>query len=110
MLLDHTHPKLNSEITAIGGHYLFLKENILIYRKKSVLYAVGCAVFNSTCCGAGGIGFARVQGFLHAYQYKTDAAGDPVSLVEPIRDALHQQELRQIIQQKEMVHQVEFGC
>lgn len=108
MLLDDVHPELNCEITAIGGYYLFLKEAALPYRGKSVLYRVGCAVFNNTCCGAGGVSFARVQGFLHRYHYKTDPFGKPVSLVEPIGEAAHQQEIRQIIQAKEMVHQVEF--
>jgi hypothetical protein len=109
MLLDYTHPELNCEITAIGGYYLFLKEVSLPYRDKTILYATGCAVFNNSCCGTGGISFARVQGFLHRYKYKTEPSGAQISLIEPITDPLDQEKVRKIIQEKEMVHQVEFS-
>jgi hypothetical protein len=108
MLLDCPHPELNCEITAIGGYYLFLKEESIPYQNKTILYWVGCAVFNSTCCGSGGISFARVPGFLHRGRYKTDSSGVQVSLIEPISNSLEQEKIRKIIQEKEMVHQVEF--
>jgi hypothetical protein len=109
MLLDCKHPELNSEITAIGGYYIFLKEVSIPFQDKTVLYWVGCAVFNSTCCGSGGISYARVPGFLHRQKYKTDLSGAHVSLVEPISNSLDQNNIRKIIQEKEMVHQVEFS-
>jgi hypothetical protein len=109
MLLDFTHPELNCEITAIGGYYLFLKEVSFPYQGQTILYLVGCAVFNNTCCGAGGISYAQVQGFLHRYRYKTEPSGAQVSLIEPIINPQHQEKVRKIIQEKEMVHQVEFS-
>ena len=108
MLLDYAHPELNCEVTAIGGYYLFLKEVSLPYQGKTILYWVGCALFNSTCCGTGGISYARVAGFLHRKKYKTDSSGAQVSLVEPISNPLNQEKIRKILQHKEMVHQVEF--
>lgn len=109
MLLDYTHEQLNREIIAIGGHYMFLKEASLPFQGKVILYLVGCAVFNSTCCGSGGISFARVQGFLHRHKYKKDPSGREISLIEPITGDVHQAEIRKIVQQKEMVPQVEFS-
>ena len=108
MLLDYAHPALNSEITAIGGYYIFLKEVTLPYQGRTILYLVGCAVFNSTCCGSGGVSFARVPGFVHRYKYKFGPAGDQVSLMEPVSSTRHQKKIQHIIQQREMVHQVEF--
>ena len=108
MLLDHIHLRLNHEITAIGGQYAFLKEAVLRFQEKTVLYYVGCAVMNSTCCGSGGVCFARVPGLVRDLKYKTDDTGAPVSRVEPITDKTVQKQIRKILQDTEMVHQVEF--
>jgi hypothetical protein len=108
MLLDHIHPGLNNEITAVGGQYVFLKEAILRFQDKTVLYYVGCAVMNSTCCGSGGVSFVRVPGLVLDLKYKTDDSGAPVSRVEPIADKAVQKQIRKILQDTEMVQQVEF--
>jgi hypothetical protein len=108
LLLDHTHLTLNSEITAIGGEYAFLKEGTVRFQEHTILYYVGCAVLNSTCCGTGGVCFARVPGIVHDFKYKTGASGSPVSTVEPIINKTTQKQLRKILQDTEMVQQVEF--
>ncbi|HHE74270.1 MAG: hypothetical protein DRH90_09365 [Deltaproteobacteria bacterium] len=108
MLLDHTHFRLNSEVTAIGGEYAFLKEGTVRFQEKTILYYVGCAVLNSTCCGTGGVCFARVPGVVHDLKYKTDDSGAPISRVEPIIEKTVQKQIRKILQNMEMVHQVEF--
>ena len=108
LLLDHTHLTLNSEIAAIGGEYAFLKEATVRFQENTILYYVGCAVLNSTCCGTGGVCFARVPGVVHDFKYKSDASGVPVSMVEPITNKTIQKQLRKILQDTEMVQQVEF--
>ena len=108
MLLDHSHLSLNNEVIAIGGEYAFLKEGIIRFQEKTVLYYIGCAVLNSTCCGSGGVCFARVPGVVYALKYKTDDSGAPVSSVEPITDKTVQKEIQKILQETEMVYQVEF--
>jgi hypothetical protein len=108
LLLDHTHLRLNSEVTAIGGEYAFLKEGTLRFQEKTILYYVGCAVLNSTCCGTGGVCFARVPGVVCDLKYKTDDSGAPISRVEPITEKTVQKQIRKILQDAEMVHQVEF--
>ncbi|UCH22075.1 MAG: hypothetical protein JSU83_02135 [Deltaproteobacteria bacterium] len=104
---DYVHPKLGQEITAIGGHYVFGKEIRLPYNGREVLYFVGYAVLNSTCCGVGGCAYVLVPGFIQAWKYKKseDAL---VSKIEPIHDSIVQQEIRRVIQRKEMVYQVNF--
>lgn len=108
LLLDHTHLTLDSEITAIGGEVVFLKEGTVRFQENTILYYVGCAVMNSTCCGTGGVSFARVPGVVHDFKYKTDVSGAPVSMVEPITNKTIQKQLRKILQDTEMVQQVEF--
>jgi len=108
LLLDHTHLTLNRDVTAIGGAYAFLKEATLRFQEKTILYYVGCAVMNSTCCGTGGVCFARVPGVVLNLKYKTDDSGVPISLVEPIVDKSIQKQIRQRLQETERVQQVEF--
>lgn len=108
MLLEVSHPALNSEVTAIGGYYVILKEDTLDFQNREVLYWVGCAVLNSSCCGIGGVSYAKVQGYVQRYRYKQDLSGADVSLVEPIVDAFQRKTIQQLLMRKEMIHQVEF--
>ena len=108
LLLDHTHLRLNSDVTAIGGTYAFLKEGTVRLQEKTILYYVGGAVLNRSCCGTGGVCFARVPGVVYALKYKTDESGVPISRVQPITDKTFQKKIRKILQDTEMVHQVEF--
>jgi hypothetical protein len=86
---DYAHPKLGQKITAIGGHYVFTDERRIPYNGREILYFVGYAVLNSTCCGVGGCASVLVPGFM-------------------IRDIKVQQEIRRLIQTKEIFHQVVF--
>ncbi len=106
--IDHAHYELNREITAIGGHYAFLKEGILPYGNQTVLYYVGYAVVSSSCCGMGGVSYARVPGFVHALKYKVDDSGASISSLKPIIDPSIQKQISKMIQAKESIHQVEF--
>jgi hypothetical protein len=107
--VDHVHHELNREITAIGGHYAFLKESTMSYGEKIVLYYVGCAVLDSTCCGVGGVCFARVSGFVCDLKYRSDDAGASISRIEPITDPTSQNHIRQVLQDSESVTQVDFS-
>jgi len=106
--IEFEHPLLNEEITGIGGHYAVIKEVRLPFRGQHILYLVGCAVMDTSCCGSAGWAYVRVAGLIRRWQHGTSAAGRPVSLVEPIRDAATQRELRGIISKIESVQQVCF--
>jgi hypothetical protein len=72
-----------SEIRGGGGSYTG-RENILQYQGREVLYIVGGTSAVTSCCGAGlGTGFIIVPGFVAAWQ-KKNAAGLPVSEVDPV--------------------------
>ncbi len=106
--VDFIHPELNKTVKAIGGEYAFVKEAVLPFQDQEVLYLVGCAVFDTTCCGSGGVCYAHVPGFIRDAQYKTSEEGRPVSRVTPIADPLVQKEIRRAISGRETVQQVEF--
>ena len=107
-VVDFTHPELNKTVKAIGGEYVFIKETVLSFQEKEVLYLVGCAVFDTTCCGTGGVCYARVPGFIREAKYKTGEDGRPVSRVTPIADPVAQRGIRRAIGTLETVQQVEF--
>jgi len=108
LIKEYIHQELNQEVTAIGGHYVLAKEVHLPFRGREVLYLVGYAAFDTTCCGAGGCAYALVPGVILDWKGKTSKDGSPVSRVEPIRDQAVQEEVRRLIEQREMVHQVRF--
>ena len=105
---DFTHPQLGREVTAIGGHYVFGKEIRMPYHNREVLYFVGYAVLDSTCCGVGGVAYVLVAGLIRQWKYKKNQDNGFVSKVEPIQDQSVQKEVRSLIQKKEMVFQVTF--
>ena len=105
---DFIHPELGREITAIGGHYVFGKESRLPYNGREILYFVGCAVLDATCCGVGGCAFALVPGFIRQWKYKKNQDDFFISKLDSIRDHSVQKEIRRLIHQKERVFQVTF--
>jgi len=108
MVQEYVHEALNQEIAAVGGHYVPVKEARLPFRGREVLYLVGYAAFDNTCCGAGGFAYALVPGFVTSWKSRQKKDGLAVSEVEPIRDEAAQRELRRSIEQQETIHQVQF--
>jgi hypothetical protein len=105
---DFTHPQLGREVTAIGGHYVFGKEIRMPYHNREILYFVGYAVLDSTCCGVGGVAYVLVAGFIRQWKFKKNKTDCFISQIEPICDQAVQKEVRSVIQKREMVHQVTF--
>ena len=105
---DFVHPRLGQEVTAIGGHYVFGKEMRMPFRARKILYLVGYAVLDTTCCGVGGAAYVLVAGFIQNWKYKKNQADDSISRIELIGDPSIQKEVSRIIRQKEMVHQITF--
>ena len=106
--IDHVHYELNREVTAIGGRYAFVKEGTLPYEGQTILYYVGCAVMDSTCCGVGGIAFARVTGYIRDLKHRSDKTGAPISCIEPILDTDSQIHISAVLRKIESVSQIEF--
>lgn len=107
-LQDFSHPELNVQVTAIGGSYVLFKEVRLSFNDEEILYLVGTAIFDTTCCGTGGCAYALVPGFIRKWQYKTDANSRPVSQVKQIAQERLRKKIREMIFEKESVHQVDF--
>ncbi|MBN1881623.1 MAG: hypothetical protein JW885_05570 [Deltaproteobacteria bacterium] len=96
---DYVHQDMNEEVTAISGHYTNEKEDTVTINGKEVLYILGHAVVDTSCCGMGGGRFALIPGYLLKHHYRTDDDGKNVSQVEPIEDDWDIK--------KEIIHQIE---
>jgi hypothetical protein len=107
-LKDFIHPVLNEEVRTISGHYELARENRFAFKGREVLYYIGCAVVDSSCCAPGGCAYALVPGYIRQWKYKLNPENLSVSQVEPIRDAGDQAEIRRLIIKEDPVQQVNF--
>ena len=55
-LVDFIHPELNKTVKAIGGEYVFIKEDILSYADQDVLYLA-----NAGWAGIHGVATLRID-------------------------------------------------
>jgi hypothetical protein len=106
--VEYIHRSLNQQVTAIGGHYVLAKEVRLPYDGREILYLVGHAAFDSTCCGTGGCAYALVPGVIASWHSSQTEDGFTISGLEPIKDAEAQRKIRQLIERSETVQQVIF--
>lgn len=103
----YTH-NLGKEVRFISGHYEIIKEGRLHYQGREVLYAVGNAVVDNSCCGVGGCRYAVVPGFVLKWLSGTDPEGLPTTEVEPIEDEKAKAWIRDYLEREEFVSQVQF--
>ncbi|MFC2022551.1 hypothetical protein ACFLTL_00090 [Chloroflexota bacterium] len=106
--LEYIHLQTGEDILCIAGYYTPAKEVRLKYNNREVLYVVGQAVIESSCCGTGHWEYALVPGYVVSWQSRTNEAGLPVSRVEPIRDKAVQDDISRTLKETESVSQVEF--
>jgi len=106
--MDFIHQPLNQEVTAIGGNYTLVKEERFGFEGRDILYYIGLASFDTSCCGTGGGAYALVPGFVLVWRARETEEGQAVSEVDPIRDETTQSEIRNYLIDKERVHQVQF--
>jgi len=106
--VEYVHQGLNQEITAIGGHYVLVKEARLPYHGREILYLVGHAAFDTSCCGPGGCAYALVPGFVASWHSRQTEDGLAISQIEPIHDTDARRDIVRLIQQLETVQQVMF--
>jgi hypothetical protein len=104
----YIHQPLNTEITSIGGRYLFIKEVRITLNNREIMYVTGCAVADTSCCGAGGCAFANVPGYILCWKGEKDSNGLFISEVEHVTDIKIQNEIRETIRKNEGITQINF--
>jgi hypothetical protein len=107
MIREYTH-ELNKEIRSISGGYELDMEGKFEIDGKVVLYVVGNAIVDSSCCGVGGCRYALVPGYVRGFKTRQDEQGLWISEVEPIVDTKIRQKITRVLKEKEIVQQVQF--
>jgi hypothetical protein len=104
----YTHLPLQKDVEALAGYYTPLKEARLQYQDREVLYIVGQAVIESSCCGTSNYQYVIVPGYIISWQKEKNEAGLPVTEVETISDKTSLREITAAIQDTEHIAQIEF--
>ncbi|MBN1190343.1 MAG: hypothetical protein JXA46_11365 [Dehalococcoidales bacterium] len=107
-MAEYTHAKLNDEVHSIAGYYCPLKEDRIQYNGREVLYVLGQATVDNSCCANGCWEYAIVPGYIVRREYKTGADGLAVSEVEPIPEGEDRSAVSRIIKSSSGVNQVNF--
>jgi hypothetical protein len=108
-VFEFVHPELNQRVDFFGGGYLFVEEGKLPYRGKEVLYLVGMAGIEASCCGTGGCAFIKVPGYIRAWKRGQNEAGRPISEVERIEVQDQRKEIQGLLKERHPdFSQVEF--
>lgn len=106
--MKFTHPTLFEEVTAIGGHYSFVKEGTLCLKNMKVLYFVGLGSVDTSCCGVGGCIYAYVPGYITSIDgIKYDEQGNRISEITAV-EINDRPDVADILKLSENVTQVIF--
>ena len=112
----YTPDAVGTEVEAPWGYYQPLEEASLDYLGRRVLYTLGSACIEASCCGKGSWSYARVEGYV-AYD-AGEAAGGPAAAsaeqvagpleVDTVEDAAERAAIAQALVQKHPGVRVEF--
>ncbi len=105
---QYAHQKLGEDYGGIAGYYTPLKEIRLDYKGRQILYIVGRAVIESSCCGTGNWPYALVPGYIIEWQQSINPNGLPLTSVELIEDPEVKKDLLNIIRRREELDCITF--
>ncbi len=107
-MIEYTHGTLGEEVRFIAGSYYFSEEECLLFRDKNVLYTVGIATVDNSCCGTGGCRFIRVAGYVVSWKDSHNESGLPISMVDPIVTEEEQKEIKRLLDSHYPYSQIYF--
>jgi len=106
---EYAHPELNKKVEFFGGSYFFTEEGKIPYQEKEVIYFLGIAEVESSCCGRGGCAFIKVPGYICSWKKGQNKSGQSLSEVERILDEEPQKAIKKLLEDKHPgVSQIEF--
>ena len=88
MKKEYNHLELGVEVHNIAGYYVPLEEHIIPFDGKELLFLLGFACIESSCCGVRSWNYIQVPGFLLNKNVKEGPEGiTGVSEVDTIDDS-----------------------
>jgi hypothetical protein len=86
MKKEYNHLELGVEVHNIAGYYVPLEEHIIPFDGKDLLFLLGFACIESSCCGVRSWNYIQVPGFLTGKNSKGSEGITGVSEVDTIED------------------------
>jgi len=108
MAIEFSHPELGQEVQALAGYYIPVEEHVLPYNEREVLYILGYACVEASCCGTASWNYIQVPGFLIRKHVRGGGMTSPVSEVEIIQDKEARNSIRQSLLKKHPGAQIEI--
>ena len=107
MSKEYTH-EIGKEIRSISGGYTLEREERITIGDKQVLYVVGNALVDSSCCGFWGCHYAVVPGYVVKWKHKKNEEAISISTVEAIADEQAKRKITKFLEEREGVSQVQY--
>jgi hypothetical protein len=86
MKKEYNHLELGVEVHNIAGYYVPLEEHIIQLDGKDLLFLLGFACIESSCCGVRSWNYIQVPGFLTGKTSKGGEGITGISQVDTIED------------------------
>src|SRR4030042_401350 len=100
MTIEFTHPELGQEVKTFAGYYIPLEEHVVPYNEREVIYILGHACIEASCCGSARWGYIQVLGFLVRQNIPGGKGTLPVSEIESIQDEEDRNSIRESLEKK----------
>jgi hypothetical protein len=97
---QYVHLPLGQDMEFLAGYYTLTEEGRLPYDSREVLYVVGQAIVEASCCGSTSFRLINVPGYIAAWKSERDSKGAPVSEIEPIEATQERLAIRAILEEK----------
>jgi hypothetical protein len=106
--VEYAHIPCGEPVEALSGRFTPMREVQLDVDGRKILYVIGEAVVECSCCGSESFAYAMVPGFIAHWQTRTNEDGLPVSKVEPVTKLPEKKKIRSLIKAAESVFQIDF--
>jgi hypothetical protein len=97
-----------NEVAAPSGYYVPLEEGSVYYNGKRLLYVLGTACMEASCCGIGSWQYARVEGYVvenDSSQSQSEGTGNEI---ETIVDDAERKTITKLLLDKHPGARIEF--
>lgn len=98
---------LGQEVVAPSGYYRPVDAGAVEYAGRRLLYTLGTACIEASCCGRGSWDYLRVEGYVVAGPSEDPTTGGAVE-IDTIEDAAEKAAITRLIQGKHPEARIEF--
>jgi hypothetical protein len=99
--------EIGHEIAAPSGYYRPCEQGFTAHAGRRLLYTLGTACIEASCCGRGSWDYLRVEGYVVAGPSEDPTTGGPVE-IDTVEDAAEKAAIARLLQGKHPGARIEF--